>query len=567
MWVDTAGPEKGHFLADKRIPEDWLSRADASLTLFVNASVNLARAKALARCVDGLIIGTGQADFTQANTKYVLNHEGCSYQLIDAPGIEGHEERFTHLMAQAIAKAHLVFYVNGTNKKPEASTAKKIKAYLGRGAQVCPLVNVRGYADAYDCDHDRTSLEQHQGAHAALRQTEAVLSAALKPQHLMPGLCIQGLLGFSALSLDSMTGQSTIHPMRRHDLGVHQRKYLAAFGTAEAMRSFSRIDDVAGVLKTKAHTFREDIVEANKAKARELLASTIETLTIALKDHQAFMARVEPEISSARAAVERELANFSRQALGTRQAQIHACFDRLDRDAQAIVSEHFGDQTAIGHALEQAFNAAHDLMVRELESKLIELLCNLETNLNREVERLVQNLQRADFEQRLNRGAFAAPMTLGFDSSGLQTDLGMGAWGMMTLAVVSMAITGAQAGAAFPPWGVFIGASVGFVAGVALGVLGFFSSRPTRIRRAQQDVQRRMNSRRDLAVANATPAHDRLSAGVRELVNAQFGRELEKLHHTMAQPGLMVDQQIEAMRCVLRQLEDMPYGTVQAVRT
>jgi hypothetical protein len=35
----------------------------------------------------------------------------------------------------------------------------------------------------------------------------------------------------------------------------------------------------------------------------------------------------------------------------------------------------------------------------------------------------------------------------------------------------------------------------------------------------------------------------------------------------MAQPGLMVDQQIEAMRCVLRQLEDMPYGTVQAVRT
>ena len=55
-----------------RTPEDWIAAADVALTQFVPASLDVARARARARCVDGLIIGTGQADFTQDNTAYTL---------------------------------------------------------------------------------------------------------------------------------------------------------------------------------------------------------------------------------------------------------------------------------------------------------------------------------------------------------------------------------------------------------------------------------------------------------------------------------------------------------------
>ncbi|MWO43691.1 DUF1269 domain-containing protein, partial [Escherichia coli] len=51
-------------------------------------------------------------------------------------------------------------YVNGTNKKPEATTARKIKSYLEYGTQVYPLINVRGYSEAYEFDEDRIDLEQ-----------------------------------------------------------------------------------------------------------------------------------------------------------------------------------------------------------------------------------------------------------------------------------------------------------------------------------------------------------------------------------------------------------------------
>lgn len=65
--------------------------------------------------------------------------------MIDVPGIEGDEGKYAHMVRQAVAKAHLVFYVNGTSKKPEGNGGK-IRAYLRRGTQVCPLVNVRSGA-------------------------------------------------------------------------------------------------------------------------------------------------------------------------------------------------------------------------------------------------------------------------------------------------------------------------------------------------------------------------------------------------------------------------------------
>lgn len=547
-------------------PGDWTVEADAALSQFVRASVDLARASALARCVDGLIIGTGQSDFTQGNTTYTWNHAGRVFQLIDSPGIEGHEERFKHLVAQAIAKAHLVFYVNGTNKKPEATTVKRIQSYLGRGTHVCSLVNVKEYADAYEFEDDRKSLEQHAGSSAALRQTEEVLSAVLNPQHLMPGLCIQGLLGFSALALEPVTARSTIHPQRSNDLREHQRKYLSAFGTAEAMRKFSRIDDIAKVLNTKAQTFGEDIIEANKAKVRELLAATVEALAATRKEHRAFMDRVEPELSSAREAVDQALSSYSRMALGARHAQVNARFDQLNIDAQSIVSERFGDEAAISQALEQAFDSAQNLMVRDLESALAPLLLTLEADLNRAVERLTQNLQRVDFEIRMTRGAHSESRPIRLDAGELQTRLGLGGWSKITLTLVTMALVGAELGAALPPWGIFIGAAVGFIVGAAITTLSVFSSRDTRIRRAQRDLLTRMNSKRHLALANATQAHEHFLSEIREIVDAQVGQELEQLRRTLAQPGQMVEQQITAMSRILRQLEAMPHGTVQAVR-
>ena len=332
------------------------------------------------------------------------------------------------------------------------------------------------------------------------------------------------------------------------------------------MRAFSCIDNVAGILTAKAKTFREDIIEANKSKVRELLAGTLEVLDATLKDHQAFLARVEAELATGSAAVDQALESFSRLALGERQRQVHNCFNSLNIEAQAIVSEHFGNQAAISGALEQAFNTSRDLMVKALAAGLAALLDTLETDLHRAVQRLLQNLQRADFERRMTEAALVARQTLRFDPVELKMELGLDGWGKIILGVGSMALTGAQIGMAYPPWGVFIGAGVGLIVGAVLSVLGVFSSQAAKIRKAQAKMQERLDSKRSEALAGAAQAHDKFMAEIRGHVDAQVRRELVQLHTTLVQPGLMVEQQIKVMGRILRQVEDMPYGTVQAVR-
>lgn len=253
--ASNATPTFKHIETRSPLLSELLNR---QLTILLDKLRAYEHQKALMHRIDGLIIGTGEADFTKGNTLYPLNYKGKRFQLIDVPGIEGDESKYAHMVREAVAKAHLVFYVNGTNKKPEKATAQKIRAYLRLGTKVCPLINIRGNADAYEFEEDRESLTGHGSSIAALQQTEKVLRSVLGEKVMQPGHCVQGLLAFSALASEEQTGRTTIHPSRNRDLVIQQHNYQRHFGSSKAMYEFSQINSVAQVLHNKLSTFRED---------------------------------------------------------------------------------------------------------------------------------------------------------------------------------------------------------------------------------------------------------------------------------------------------------------------
>ncbi len=317
------------------------------------------RKKAQTRRVDGLIIGTGEADFTKGNTLYPLNYKGKGFQLIDVPGIEGDESKYAHMVREAVAKAHLVLYVNGTNKKPEKATAEKIRSYLRLGTQVCPLVNVRGNADAYEFEEDRESLTAPGGATAALQQTEDVLRSVLGSKVLQPGYCVQGLLAFSSLASDTQTGRTTIAPARGRDLVIQQRNYQKHFASSKAMYEFSQIKSVAKVLHSKLATFREDMVESNKTKVYELLVENISTLQSLHSAHEAFVARSKPEFDKCREAIKGSVERFERLVMTGRRNLWDNLFNSLKEDADDIVERHFGDNDTISSQIKSVAKVLH----------------------------------------------------------------------------------------------------------------------------------------------------------------------------------------------------------------
>lgn len=512
--------------------------------------------------VDGLIIGTGEADFTKSNTFYPLSYQGKRFQLIDVPGIEGDERKYAHIVHEAVAKAHLVFYVNGTNKKPETATAQKIRAYLRLGTQVCPLVNVRGNADAYEFEEDRVSLTDHGGSTIALQQTEEVLRSVLGEKVLLPGHCVQGLLAFSALAKETKTGHTTIHSSRNHDLLIHQRNYHKYFTSSKEMYEFSQIKSVANILHDKLSTFKEDMIESNKTKVRELLTENIEILKKLYTTHEIFVVRTQTEFEKCYEAIKEAQNKFERLVLIGRKNLYEKLFNNLKDDADEIIERYFGDNDVIISKIKQSFKVRQELVEKHLQEQFVDSLNELRQELQRAMQRLLEDVARVEFEQLL---CDADILNISYKTPELGLGLEFGDYGWMAFNITTYAAAGFGIGTAFPVIGNVIGAIAGAVVGVLVSLLSFFTSKEKRIRKAQAQVQEKIDEAWLEALSLLKEERKTLFTPVRKQIDETVLARVQQLDDSLKRPLRIIEQQMALMSHTTEKLEKMPYGTIQAI--
>ena len=533
------------------------------LTALLDMLVVYERQKAQVHRVDGLIIGTGEADFTKGNTLYPLNYKGKRFQLIDVPGIEGDESKYAHMVREAIAKAHLVFYVNGTNKKPEKATAQKIRNYLRLGTQVCPLVNVRGNADAYEFEEDRESLKNHGDSTTALQQTEEVLRSVLGSKVMQTGHCVQGLLAFSALAIDAQTGRTTIHSSRSRDLVIQQRNYQKHFTSRKSMYEFSQIQSVAKVLHDKLSTFREDMIESNKTKVYELLVENLETLKNLYISHEAFVAKTKPEFDKCREAIKQAQERFEQLVVTGRKNLWEKLFNSLKEDADEIVEQNFGENKIISNKIERAFRNRQESLKNALQEQYEKYLADLQKDLQQAMRRLLEDVSRVEFEKLLSD---SENMNINYKTPELGIGLEFGDYGWMALNIGSYAVAGFGIGSAFPVIGNLIGAIAGAVVGALVSFIKhIFTSKGERIRKAQGQVQEKIDEAWSEARKALQEESKTLFSPVRKQVQEVVLARVQQLDESLKRPLKIIEQQMMLMKNTKDQLEKMPYGTIQAV--
>ena len=533
------------------------------LTALLDMLVVYERQKAQVHRVDGLIIGTGEADFTKGNTLYPLNYKGKRFQLIDVPGIEGDESKYAHMVREAIAKAHLVFYVNGTNKKPEKATAQKIRNYLRLGTQVCPLVNVRGNADAYEFEEDRESLKNHGDSTTALQQTEEVLRSVLGSKVMQTGHCVQGLLAFSALTIDAQTGRTTIHSSRSRDLVIQQRNYQKHFTSRKSMYEFSQIQSVAKVLHDKLSTFREDMIESNKTKVYELLVENLETLKNLYISHEAFVAKTKPEFDKCREAIKQAQERFEQLVVTGRKNLWEKLFNSLKEDADEIVEQNFGENKIISNKIERAFKNRQESLKNALQEQYEKYLADLQKDLQQAMRRLLEDVSRVEFEKLLSD---SENMNINYKTPELGIGLEFGDYGWMALNIGSYAVAGFGIGSAFPVIGNLIGAIAGAVVGALVSFIKhIFTSKGERIRKAQGQVQEKIDEAWSEARKALQEESKTLFSPVRKQVEEVVLARVQQLDESIKRPLKIIEQQMMLMKNTKDQLEKMPYGTIQAI--
>ena len=536
---------------------------NVQLPALLESTVDLEKLKSHAYRVDGQTIGTGEADFTKGNTAYALSYKGRNFQLLDVPGIEGDEKKYEHLVRQAIAKAHLVFYINGTNKKPETTTAEKIRSYLRRGTQVSTVINVRGNADTYEFEEDRQSLGNRGDAKKALEQTMEVLGSVLGKQVLLSGHCVQGLLAFSSLAINHENKKTSIHPSRNHDLVIYQRNYLKHFTSNKSMFEFSQLRTVAQVLHTKLDTFREDIIESNKVKVRELLSENIAILKKAHIEHEDFIKKIKPEFEKSRESINEALKTFERLISAGRKNLWNDLFNELIERSDAVVASNFGNNDSIKSGINKAFTSLQTDVGARMQEQLEEQLADLQSKMAQAMERLIQDVRRVDFQQKIF-----------FDTDNqksmnhitrLNMDLDTKAWGSIAFNVGSYAASGFFIGSAFPGIGNAIGGAVGVALGLLVSLVQLFLGKEKRIRKAQAQIQEKIEEVRDQVISELPKEMKNLLDPVRKEVKDTILNEVDTIHANLARPLHIIQQQIAMMTNTNQQLEKMPHGTIQAI--
>lgn len=215
---------------------------------------------------DGKIVGYGDHDFTKDYAEYKFKIDGTEFTLIDVPGIEGDEKSVQDNIYNGLSKAHIVFYVHGQDSPPDAKIVKKIKRYIGKGANVYSVYNIRGGAGNYDEPAERVTLVD-----ARIGQCASIVEKTFKDAlgDIYKGnICVQALLAMSSYAQFNA---------ERNDLIRTQGKLLSYFGSAEKVLSFSLFWVLVNVVKSKAKNARYEIIESNAQKLHQQIRQARES--------------------------------------------------------------------------------------------------------------------------------------------------------------------------------------------------------------------------------------------------------------------------------------------------
>ncbi|MCH3914459.1 MAG: GTPase domain-containing protein [Acidaminococcaceae bacterium] len=302
--------------------------------------------------VDGKIIGTGMADYTQQTQEYVVRINNKEFSFIDMPGIEGNEQKFSEMIQKAINRAHLVMYIYSSGKHPETATVNKIKNYLRNDSDVYAICNVHLPPKKKRDPDDGTYEDELQRSYNIVndnevKQTKAELKKQLS-DNFKDALFLNGLLAFSSLAYDQTFECTTIYNESEGiKLQRQQRKYAENNDNDyKRMQEISKISTLTEVINNHVKNFDVFIMNSNKKKLLNRLnimyqgvIKLQESCLITTKQIKENYRKFKRDIISANRTFERDVSDIPRMAVKKMVTRFHNEFNDLIDDNAGDLDE------------------------------------------------------------------------------------------------------------------------------------------------------------------------------------------------------------------------------------
>ena len=376
-----------------------------------------------------------------------MNIDGRKFTLIDVPGIEGNEAEYKDGIKKALQKAHCVFYVHGSDKKPNTKTTEKIKEYLTDWVGVYSIRNIRGGSEQYDEDDERETLLTDNVLRASKLSEEVfenVLGAYYKGN-----INIQGLL--------ALCSKANFSPTRTDLIGI-QSDLIEYFGNVESIYSFSHFEEVIDEVRKMSVEYKEIITKSNKDKVLALARKSISVINDcislqkeAIKDLDNNLKTFERNVSSTTTKAEQRL---NVKALVERE------FDTM----------RYALYNAIDSGSEDKVKSVAKQQSKELERKLVPQIKNICSSTTDWYINEINRLKR-DLDSTINLGNInisIGNISVGLDANKITDEMQDFDFG----SAISGAMTAAGIAAIIPGVGLFLGGFIAFVGAILGGIFG-----------------------------------------------------------------------------------------------
>ncbi|KAB7672558.1 GTPase [Bacillus sp. B1-b2] len=264
---------------------------------------------------DGTFIGDGRKDFTKKMAGLALN----DVKLLDLPGIEGNERKFISEIKRGIEKAHIIFYVIGTNKEPEYETIKKIRSFLRDQAKVYSIINVRGKPSVY-----RHQKELISDSILTIESRTKEKFREILGEHYEDNIILNGHLAFLSKSTP-----------KRDDFVRDQQKLKDVFGSLEEGYEFCNLKEVEKLLSKLSLQSKKEIAISNTYKYMSTVESIIGRILKGKKEFDREIKNMQQKTDEAVSKAEVTISQFHKNILSSVDIKI----DQMKSNLQKIIYE------------------------------------------------------------------------------------------------------------------------------------------------------------------------------------------------------------------------------------
>lgn len=401
----------------------------------------------------GEIVGLGASDFTKDASEYKLNINGKRVTLIDIPGIEGDESKYSKIIAKALRRAHYVFYVHKKNSRPDVKIASKIQHYLSDWTRVCSVYNVSNSIGNYDEAEDRVNLYTEsvikQGA--IIKEAFQEMLGALYEENIT----LQAQVGLCASSEFSNSVK----------LSSDAKKLRKYFKDSETAYNFSRFNSLISLLDRLNNSFDKVILDSQNQKLKALKKRSRQKLEEFDQTHKDFLSQLEVRLKSMSSDVKKKIQSSKNVIKNRCESIIHRTFSSVERAICDTIENSKNNHKAIEakisniiyRNLEYTLPNEINKECREIIRKMTQDIQNRIKEINSVDIRIPNITIDLDFQYQVDTDSIIQQLKV---SLGDVLDVGTGA------------ASGTAIGAIFGPIGMGVGALIG--AGAAVAKKKFF---------------------------------------------------------------------------------------------